>query len=225
MRFKDVFSIIGPAMIGPSSSHTAGAVRLGLAARRLLGGTPVEADVAFFGSFAETYAGHGTDRAIAAGLLGYATDDGRIRTALEAAHAAGMAIAFREGIGPYPHPNTVRLKLRSAERETTMTGCSIGGGAVEVVEVDGFDVRFSCHYPTLVLFHRDRIGFLAEATASLTRSGVNIGSMDVDRKERNGEALTALELDQSPPAALIGELRHLAGVRRICTIDLTRGGE
>ncbi len=227
-RFKDVFAIIGPSMIGPSSSHTAGAVRLGRTARHLLGCLPQEADIIFYGSFAATYKGHGTDLAIAAGLLDYDTDDTRIRDALADAEAAGFVPRFSGVLHQDPgvHPNTAEILLSSGERRVAMTGCSIGGGSIQIVEVEGFDVKFTANNPTLCIFHADRQGVIADVTSLLRQAGVNIGYMEVDRKARNGDALTVIELDTAVPQALLQELRLLSGVQKIAVVDLhARDGE
>ena len=139
MRFKDVFSIIGPGMIGPSSSHTAGAVRLGRVARELFGGQPEQANIVFYGSLAATYSGHGTDLAVTAGLLQFDTDDERIPDSLNVAEESGMKVVFQTSKGPAIHPNTLTITLRSGRRRCQMTGCSIGGGNIEVVQGNGFD--------------------------------------------------------------------------------------
>lgn len=222
MRFKDVFSIIGPAMIGPSSSHTAGAARIGLVARQLLGGvTPERADITFYGSFAETYRGHGTDLAIVGGLLGYATDDPRIPHALEEAAAAGMDVVFAEAVNPVFHPNTAKLRLTGGDRTVVVIGSSIGGGNVEIVSVDDFDLKFGGGYPTLIIDHRDRTGLIADVTEQLRREAANIVSMDVDRKGRDGEAMTVIELDAPLPAPCLQALCGIEGVAGVRTVDLT----
>lgn len=223
MRFKDVFSIIGPSMIGPSSSHTAGAVRLGRVARELLGELPEEAEVVFYGSFAATYGGHGTDVAVVAGLLRFGTDDERIPDALREAAKAGMKVTFRTGAGAAVHPNTLSAELRAGERSCRMTGCSIGGGNIEVVEANGFDLRFTADYPTLIAFHGDRPGVLADMTRLLSAANVNIGCMDVDRKGRLGEAATAIETDGGIPGGVLAEIRKLRSVTGLSYIDLNGG--
>lgn len=220
MRFKDVFSIMGPSMIGPSSSHTAGAARLGLAARQVLGEQPDEVDVIFSGSFAETYVGHGTDLAAAAGLLGCAPDDVRIRDAIALAEAAGMRLRFGTELRPGGHPNTVRFALRKGGSEATMIGCSIGGGNVEIVGVDGFDVKFAADCPTLLIDHRDMAGTIAAMTEIVGEAGINIRAMEVDRQSRSGRALTVMELDDSAPHAVMDRLAELAQVERVRLIDL-----
>jgi L-serine dehydratase len=222
MRFKDVFSIIGPAMVGPSSSHTAGAARIGRAARQVLGELPREAEVTFFGSFAATYQGHGTDRAIAGGLLNFATDDARLPESVELAAGAGMEIAFGQGTGLFPHPNTVRLRLVGGETgtELTLTGISIGGGNIEIVEINGFTVKLTGMYPTVLIEHMDYLGVLASVTDVMRRGEFNIGHMSLDRKNRSGSALTVLELDEAATEELLQELSALPAVKSVKVVDL-----
>ncbi|WNS41811.1 L-serine ammonia-lyase, iron-sulfur-dependent subunit beta [Paenibacillus sp. MMS20-IR301] len=222
MRFKDVFSIIGPAMVGPSSSHTAGAARIGRAARQVLGELPREAEVTFFGSFAATYQGHGTDRAIAGGLLDFATDDHRLPDSIELAEEAGMQISFGQGTGLFPHPNTVRLRLVGKESgtELTLTGISIGGGNIEIVDIDGFGVKLTGMYPTVLIRHMDYLGVLASVTEVMRQGQFNIGHMSLDRKNRSGAALTVLELDEAATAELLQNLRALPAVATVTVVDL-----
>lgn len=222
MRFKDVFSIIGPAMVGPSSSHTAGAARIGRAARQVLGELPGEAEVTFFGSFAATYQGHGTDRAIAGGLLDFATDDHRLPDSIELAAEAGMSISFGQGTGLFPHPNTVRLRLvgRESGTEMTLTGTSIGGGNIEIIDIDGFSVKLTGMYPTVLIQHMDYLGVLASVTEVMREGQFNIGHMSLDRKNRSGAALTVLELDEPATAELLEKLRALPAVKSVKVVDL-----
>ncbi|WP_168119645.1 L-serine ammonia-lyase, iron-sulfur-dependent subunit beta [Paenibacillus sp. HB172176] len=225
MRFKDVFSIIGPGMIGPSSSHTAGAVRIGRVARQLFGEAPTRAIIEFHGSFAETYRGHGTDVAIAAGFLDYDTDDERIPRSLAYARLSGMRVKITTGKGLAAHPNTARLQLFAADgRALQMTASSIGGGSIEVTSLMGFDVKFTGMYPTLVLFHNDRPGMIAHVAKVLSDEGVNIGYMDVDRKARSGEAITVIEMDAPAPPELIERLKTLESIAAISYADLNGGG-
>lgn len=228
MRFKDVFSIIGPAMVGPSSSHTAGAARIGRFARQLLGLQPERAEVLFYGSFAATYQGHGTDVAIVGGLLDWQTDDPRIPNALKEAEARGVIVTFDEGKGLFSHPNTAKLLLsigQGADRqELAMTGTSIGGGNIEITEIDGFSVRLSGVYPTVIIRHRDWTGVIASITDVMRRSGSNIAHMSVDRKARSGDALTVLELDSLLTAEMIAEIAALDNVETVRTVDLTAAG-
>ncbi|GGA00052.1 L-serine dehydratase, iron-sulfur-dependent subunit beta [Paenibacillus marchantiophytorum] len=222
MRFKDVFSIIGPDMIGPSSSHTAGAVRIGLAARQLFGRLPERAELYLYGSFAETYRGHGTDVALAAGLLGWGTDNERIPEALEAAKEQGVELLLIPSQGIVGHPNTVRICLKAEGfSDLTVLGTSIGGGNIEIVGIDDFDVRFSASFPTMVITHTDQIGMLAEITGCFRQSGVNIGSMDVDRRSRSGEVLTVIEADSEFPDELVRAVSAIDAVRSLRLLVLS----
>ncbi|MEO3947739.1 L-serine ammonia-lyase, iron-sulfur-dependent subunit beta [Gorillibacterium sp. CAU 1737] len=226
MRFKDVFSIIGPAMVGPSSSHTAGAARIGRAARHLYGRDrqPAKAEIVLYGSFADTYKGHGTDMAIVGGLLDYPTDDERLPQAQEIARASGTEVVFVPGKGMHPHPNTAVIKLYEQDAEEPalfMTGTSIGGGNIEVVNVNGFNVRFSGVYPTLVITHTDSPGVIADITQILKREWVNIGYMSVDRKSRAGDAMMVLELDAAIPSALLEELSGFPSIRELRAVELS----
>lgn len=222
MRFKDVFSIIGPSMVGPSSSHTAGAVRIGRAARRIFGAFPEQAEIVFYGSFADTYRGHGTDLAVVGGLMDFPTDDMRIRDSIALAEEAGIKLTFKTGQNVAYHPNTVVLKLKDAEgRQDMIMGASIGGGNVEILGVNGFDVKFTMNYPVLLVFHKDAPGMVANISRILDGGVVNIGYMDVDRKGRGGEALTVVETDEPVPAELIGKINSLPSVNRVVFADLT----
>ncbi|OMF24428.1 L-serine dehydratase, iron-sulfur-dependent subunit beta [Paenibacillus sp. FSL H8-0548] len=220
MRFKDTFSIIGPSMVGPSSSHTAGAVRIGRVARQIFGGLPQEAEIVLYKSFAETYRGHGTDSALAAGLLDFDTDDARIRDALKLAEEAGVRIVFRKGENVSVHPNTALLILRGEGREDRIMGASIGGGNIEITSVNDFDVKATMLYPTMILFHNDRPGMLGEVTSLLGKEGVNIGYMDVDRKSRRGDALSVMETDEAISDELIEKIERMPSVKRIAIVDL-----
>lgn len=195
-RDISVFDIIGPIMVGPSSSHTAGAVRLGQVARAILGGQPAEAVIALHGSFAQTGKGHGTDRGIVAGLLSMAADDPRLRQSLELAEAAGMHLRFDEvDLGEDAHPNTARLTLRDDRRTVSVTGRSVGGGLVEITEVDGYEVSFGCEYDTLLVVAEDRPGTINAVTGWLARQGINIAFLRVERQKRGGDAIMIVETD------------------------------
>lgn len=215
MRFKNVFSIIGPAMVGPSSSHTAGAARIGLAVRGLLGEAPSRAVITLYGSFAETYEGHGTDLAIVGGLLGLPTDDDRIKEALSLAGQNGLEIEFRIGKGSPPHPNTAKIAAGGRNEEIEVVGASIGGGNIRILSVNGFDVEFGSELPVIVLTHEDRPGVIANVTRILSEHSINIGYMDVDRKNRSGEAMTVIEVDGDIPVETEYELREAKMIREV----------
>lgn len=224
MRFKDVFSIIGPSMIGPSSSHTAGAIRLGRVARQLFGEMPARAVIDLYGSFAETYQGHGTDLALVGGLLDYDTDDARIPDSLDHSEDLGMEVQFIERKTPAAHPNTAEMTLTKGDSQLTVRGASIGGGNVVVDRVDGFDVKFTAIYPTIIISHQDRTGIIADITSALRMLNINIGYMDLDRKRRSGEAMTVIEVDSTIPVELIRELCNINSVTQVRKVDLSERG-
>ncbi len=219
MKYRSVFDIIGPVMVGPSSSHTAGAVRIGRLARKLFGKAPGEAGIGFFGSFARTWRGHATDVAVLAGILGLATSDPRIPDAYKLANVSGLRFSFTEEDAVPPHPNTVRIRLKSGADEMTVTGVSLGGGMVQIVRVDGFDLRLTGEAPALLIFHRDAYGAVAAVTGLLARERINISHMEVSRAERGRDALMVIETDQPVPediVALVGAQSH---VRKIVVLS------
>lgn len=211
-----LLDIIGPVMVGPSSSHTAGACRLGLFARGLVGGTPDTARVELHGSFARTGTGHGTDRAIAGGLLGFAPDDERLRESLALAEAAGLAIEFRNTTlrGDH-HPNTTRISVRRGEQTAQLTGSSLGAGRVLVTDIDGFPVEITGSYATLVIVARDEPGIVASVTQRLAAEGDNVATMRVSRRQKGGDAIHIYELDQPPTTAALEAIRAVAAVRLV----------
>lgn len=216
----DIFDIIGPVMIGPSSSHTAGAVRLGNLARKILGEEPKKAKIILFNSFARTGRGHGTDKAVIAGLLGFTPDDERIKTAFEEARRRGLAYQlFTEEIDESLHPNTATFELEGTSKKTQVTGCSIGGGRVKVTAIDGFDVEFSGEYPTIITVHKDRPGIVASVTAHLAQEGINIAQMRVSRKKRGQEALMVIETDDKLPEAMKEILENIKDIHRVITFS------
>jgi L-serine dehydratase len=203
-RVHSVFEVIGPVMIGPSSSHTAGAVRIGRLARAVLGETPASARITLHGSFASTGHGHGTDLALIAGLLGYSPSDERIRTADTEAEAAGLAVEFVEGDLGEVHPNTARIEMSAADGRTAMVqGSSLGGADVILTAIDDFDVAITGELPVLIVGHHDQPGVIASVSAILASHGVNIASMEVSRERRGARALMVIETDQPVGAAVI----------------------
>ncbi|TQS75597.1 L-serine ammonia-lyase, iron-sulfur-dependent, subunit beta [Ornithinibacillus gellani] len=206
MKFNSVFDIIGPVMIGPSSSHTAGAARIGKAARNLLGREPKWATIYLYESFAKTYKGHGTDFALIGGLLGFETDDSRMSKSLELAKANGMTYEFVEDTAATSHPNTVRLVIGDDQDQVELVGISIGGGKVEITELNGFELRLSGNHPALLITHNDRFGAIASVTSVLAKHEVNIGHMEVNRKDVGQEALMVIEVDQNVDDSILKEL-------------------
>jgi L-serine dehydratase len=211
-----MFEVIGPVMIGPSSSHTAGAVRLGRLARAVFGEMPAQATIALHGSFASTGRGHGTDLALVAGLLGFAPDDERIRTAAQEAVGAGLDVVFSEEDLGEVHPNTARIRLSSAGgRTVTVQGSSVGGADVVVTSIEDFDVAITGDLPVLVVEHHDEPGVIASVSAVLAEHGVNIASMEVSRERRGARALMVIETDQPVGETTIEAVRHSEAVTSV----------
>lgn len=201
MHDQGIFAILGPIMIGPSSSHTAGALRLACLARQVFGRPPAQAGIMLHGSFAKTGQGHGTHLALVGGLLGMSVDDSRLPQAMELAKAAGLEVDIDEvDLGPDAHPNTAVFKLH-AERHPPMeiTGASLGGGLVRIEAINGFEVNLDGNLDALVVAHADLPGVIARLCSVMALYDVNIGEMQVSRKGRGGEALTVLELDVPCP--------------------------
>lgn len=215
MKFTSVFDIIGPVMVGPSSSHTAGAARIGKAARNFLGTEPTWAKIHLYGSFAKTYKGHGTDFALVGGLLGFETNDMRISKALEIAEARNIKIEFIEDTAATDHPNTVRIITGNEQDDIEVIGISIGGGKIEIIELNGFALRLSGDYPALLIMHNDRFGAIASVTTILAKHKINIGHMEVNRKDKGEEALMVIEMDQNVDDALLADLQNTEHIVKI----------
>ncbi|MBR6756313.1 MAG: L-serine ammonia-lyase, iron-sulfur-dependent subunit beta [Peptococcaceae bacterium] len=202
------FDIIGPVMVGPSSSHTAGAVRLGRFARSLTDGMPTFVDIQLHGSFAETYKGHGTDLAIISGLLGMDTDDVRIKDAYQLAEEAGLNYTItRIDLGDEHHANTVRFIMKDKHGdEKTVTGCSVGGGKIKIIELDNFEVDIEGEYPTIIDTHLDQPGAINQITGILANHKVNIASMRVFRQVKRTVAYMVIETDEIVSQNVIDEM-------------------
>ena len=220
MPNTNVFDIIGPIMIGPSSSHTAGAVRLGRLARAIAGSTPTAARIRLYGSFAQTYRGHGTDRALVAGLLGHTPADERIRHALDEAKNKGIAVTIRAARGEPAHPNTARFDLTTPDgRRVSVVGASIGGGSVRVTQIDDYDMEISGDYHTLLVRHIDRPGMIATVTALLAKAKVNVAQMRVSRKRKGGHALMTIKADQHVAQRVRDEITGIDGVAAVRSVE------
>jgi L-serine dehydratase len=215
MKFRSAFDIIGPVMIGPSSSHTAGAARIGRVARTLFGKQPKRAIISLYGSFAKTYKGHGTDYALIGGLLDFDTFDERIPSALELAKNAGIEVKFLTETAVPGHPNTVKINLFDEEKELEIVGISIGGGTIEITELNSFKLKLSGEHPAILVVHEDRFGMISSVTSILSKYEINIGHMEVSRKEKGDMALMVIETDQKIADGVITELESLSNVTQI----------
>ena len=215
MKYRSAFDIIGPIMIGPSSSHTAGAARIGRVARTLFEKQPKKAIISLYGSFAKTYKGHGTDLALAAGLLDFDTFDERIPDALEIAKQVGIEIIFLEETAVTEHPNTVKINLfDEIGTEFELIGISIGGGAIEITELNSFKLKLSGE-PAILVLHNDRFGIISSVTSILSKNQINIGHMEVSRKDKGETAIMVIEVDEKINDSVINELTKLEDISRI----------
>ncbi|MCM2674776.1 L-serine ammonia-lyase, iron-sulfur-dependent subunit beta [Alkalicoccobacillus plakortidis] len=218
MKYRTVFDIIGPIMIGPSSSHTAGAARIGRVARTLFGDDPKQADIHLYGSFAQTYKGHGTDVAVVGGILDFDTYDPRIPESENLAKQAGITVHFHEEEAVTDHPNTMRVVLKNEQKSLELVGISIGGGKIEVIEMNGFKLRLSGNHPAIFVVHHDRYGVIAAVSNLLAKYEMNIGHMEVSRREKGEEALMVMEVDQNVEQKLLDELKSLPHIKLVSNI-------
>lgn len=216
----NIFDMMGPVMVGPSSSHTAGAARIGNMGRTLLGEEVARADIGLYGSFAETGFGHGTDRALLAGLLGMKPDDLRIPNAYEEANRAGMAYSFRTVELRDAHPNTALLELTGKSgKKLMLQAASIGGGAIVVNKIDGIDVNFTGDFNTLIVRNQDESGSVAAITSILSQVHINVANMSVNRHRRGGDALMVIETDQHIKPRQVEFLSELPGILSVTYYD------
>lgn len=207
---SSVFDMIGPVMIGPSSSHTAGVVRIGRVANRVMGGVPQKVNIVFYNSFARTYEGHGSNRAIIAGLMDFKTDDERIREALDIAEKKNMEVSFR-GIGNAStyHPNTVKVEAELDGKKSVVIGESRGGGVIRIKEVNGFDSNFTANSHTLIVEAQDVPGSIAFISSVISRDNCNIATMTVSRKGKNEIACQIIEMDSGIKPITLEYLKQL----------------
>jgi L-serine dehydratase len=216
---SSIFDMIGPVMIGPSSSHTAGVVRIARVAIRILAEPLEEAVITFYNSFARTYEGHGSDRAIIAGLLDFKTDDVRIRDSFTHAEKAGLQYSMRSvGNASTMHPNTIRLELKGKSRSVNIVGQSLGGGVINICEVNGFAAGFNATLHTLIILAEDVKGSIAFISSVIAHDNCNIANMVVSRKGKNDLACQVIEMDTSLKPLTIEYLRSLSWIRELTFI-------
>lgn len=195
MKKYDIFDIMGPIMIGPSSSHTAGAARIGKMAKVIYARDISKVEFLLHGSFQTTYQGHGSDRALVGGVLGFDPDDERLVDSLDIAKENGIDFSFGNIDLGYVHPNTIRVVFEDDKGDQFyVTGSSIGGGKIEIIDINGIVVRFTGEYPTIVAEYQDRFGMIADISQILTRNNISIASLRVTRDEKIAQMV--MELDQ-----------------------------
>lgn len=220
-NFKSVFDIIGPVMVGPSSSHTAGAARIGKMARSVFKETPDRVNIYLYESFAETYRGHGTDVALAGGILGMDPDDSRLHQSLHIAKEQGIRINFIPLADKVSHPNTARLVMRKGERKVEVTGESIGGGSAKIVDIDGIEVNIDGKTPTILIRHLDCPGMIAKVASVMSELQLNIATMRVEREAKGREAYMVIEIDDHDEIGnAIDILKTIEHVEDVAHIDL-----
>ncbi len=216
----NIFDMIGPIMVGPSSSHTAGAARAGYVARMLLGEEPVKAVVTLSGSFAQTYQGHGTDRAIIGGILGFSPSDLRIRNSFEEAKRNRLSYTFQMEELENTAPNTAKIELQGANGTAISTIISsVGGGVVQVVRINDADVKFSAEYPTTVVFNDDKPGIVAKVSEYFASHHINIAFMRLFRREEGQEAIMVIESDQKVGKEILESLRQSEHINKVIAIE------
>lgn len=216
---SSVFDMIGPVMIGPSSSHTAGVVRIARAAIRVLGGIPEEAVITFYNSFARTYEGHGSDKAILGGLLDFKTDDPKIKQSFEIAKEKGLKYTFKSiGNASVYHPNTIKLNLKKGNQQVEVIGESLGGGIINIAEVDGFNANFTAQSHTLIIKADDIAGAIAFISNIIAQEKTNIATMSVSRKGKNDLACHVIEMDSGIRPITIEYLRSIPWIKELIYI-------
>lgn len=222
----NIFDIMGPIMVGPSSSHTAGAARIGYVSRQLLGENLKKAEILLHGSFAATGKGHGTDKAIVAGLMGMMPDDERIPDSFDIAKSQGIELSVGEALLKTEYANACLLNLESVNgRSLSIMAASLGGGRISIEQIDGIDTHFSGDYPTLIVHNLDQPGHVAEVTSTLAHKSVNIATLNLYRDKRGGYAVMIVETDQDIPETAIKWIEHLEGVIKVTYINIEKQKE
>ena len=221
-NYIGLFDVIGPIMVGPSSSHTSGAATIAWMARQIFSGVPASAEFTLYGSFAKTYKGHGTDRALVGGMLGYRPNDMRIRHSFELAKEAGMKYSFTsDSDTETPHPNTVDIQIEGEDGHRLLVrGESLGGGRVRITRLNEIDVEFTGEYSTLIVGHMDKTGTLAYITSRLANHKVNIAFVKLFREDKGSHAITVIESDDFLPFELRDELLSYETIESVDMIEL-----
>lgn len=219
MENYDIFDILGPVMIGPSSSHTAGAARIGKVARYIAGPKIISVRFHLYGSFSKTYQGHGTDKALVAGILGMEPSDEKLADSLQIAKELGIKVEFLPFDISMGHPNTVKIEIENENgNKTFVTGSSIGGGAIVITDVNGFEIYFTDEYPTIMITHKDKRGMISRISSILSSNEINIAKMAVSRKIKGEIASMTIETDSpitTELTTLLGKVEDVLSIRVI----------
>ncbi|MGN0517887.1 MAG: L-serine ammonia-lyase, iron-sulfur-dependent subunit beta [Acutalibacteraceae bacterium] len=217
----NIFGIIGPVMVGPSSSHTAGAVKIGYISRKLLGEKVMKANILLHGSFYETGSGHGTDKALLAGILGMKSDDTRIPQSHEIARTSHLEYSFGKTVIRNAHPNSVKLELTGESgKQIEVVAASVGGGEIRVCEINGLEANFSGEHPTLVVHNLDQPGHIMDVVYTLSRKQINIGTMQLYRNRRGGDAIMVIECDEEVSKNTIEQIKLLEGTENVTYLSM-----
>lgn len=219
MKQFSSFDILGPVMIGPSSSHTAGAARIGNIARKIYGGKIRSVTFYLHGSFAETYKGHGTDRALLAGLLGMDPSDDRLKSSKDIARDKGLDFKFVPTVIEGAHPNTVMIEMDGECGKMKVTGTSVGGGNIVITKIDDFNLEFNGDYPTLITSYTDKPGVVAKVSKILNKYNINIAFMRVFRNQKGERATMIIEMDSALSSQAMDEIKKLPGMSQVMMID------
>lgn len=216
MDYNSVFDIIGPIMVGPSSSHTAGAARIGKAVNTIFGGVPENVGIIFCGSFASTYKGHGSDVAVIGGVLGMDPSDSRIQHAYKIAEKEGLEVIINPSDNQVEFPNTILIHAQSRNVEPLhIVAISIGGGKIRVTDINGFKISLSCDNPTMLIFYKDDCTTISDITKIISECEINIGHMEMSRKSKGGDSLAIIEVDGRPDAGLIEKIEAIENVAKV----------
>lgn len=214
-----ILDIMGPVMVGPSSSHTAGTARLGRVAREILREDPLRVEFHLHLPLAKTYRGHGSDFALVGGAMGMSCDDPRIPESLRIAEQRGLEYEFLEEDQGDVHPNTVRVVARTADRSVEVIGSSVGGGVIEVFSINGYRARYKGDSPTLMMWYRDRPGMIHEVTKIIADEVINIASLECSRKQRGRGAFMQIDIDSPMSGEALGKIRALPDVDEVLYLD------
>lgn len=214
-----MFDMLGPITVGPSSSHTAGAVRIGLACRSILKEDVIKAQITFYGSFATTYKGHGTDKAVVGGLLGFGTSDLRVRDSLELAGEMGLEFSIDTDENPRYHPNTVYIEAQSRHNKLSLRAESVGGGAIRLTEINGFEVSVNCNADTLIVFGRDVIGVFYTIAQVMKEANYNIATIYLDRERRAGDTVIVIETDVPVDSDTVAHIQGMENIIGVVAIE------